>query len=93
MLTLILFSCLFAFLSLLRVFLVCGRPERCPRQVSTILFVRISCCNITDNRFPRMMNQENIPNEMAYGNINEAAAAQDLADRADFARLDLGANA
>jgi len=30
---------------------------------------------------------------MAYGNINEAAAAQDLADRADFARLDLGANA
>ena len=53
----------------------------------------MSCFNITDNRFPRMMNQENIPNEMAYGNINEAAAAQDLADRADFARLDLGANA
>ena len=44
--------------------------------------------------FSRIMNQENqLPSELAYGNINEAAAAQDLADRADFAKLDLSAKA
>ena len=52
------------------------------------------CNGITVNLFARMMNQENqLPSELAYGNINEAAAAQDLADRADFAKLDLSAKA